>query len=153
MLRAARRDARAVSFSSRTPSTISSSVPSITAAGEAAACSNKVSAVRSAVNHGRMSRMCALEPIARSSVQSEDSHTRAIARTAAIMPSEPKPVRIALRSFPPTSLGVKVGLPLKVGTQAAGLRESLGDGRINEEDVVAKAADCQHVFDGAQQLV
>eukprot|EP00965_Chrysotila_dentata_P100069 3306703-Pleurochrysis_carterae.AAC.1 len=36
--------ARAVSFSSRTPSTMSSSVTSITAAGEAAACWKKASA-------------------------------------------------------------------------------------------------------------
>eukprot|EP00965_Chrysotila_dentata_P149516 4937212-Pleurochrysis_carterae.AAC.2 len=40
MSRASRR-ARAVSFSSHTPSTMSSSVPSITAAGEAAACSKQ----------------------------------------------------------------------------------------------------------------
>eukprot|EP00965_Chrysotila_dentata_P160884 5312524-Pleurochrysis_carterae.AAC.5 len=41
----AARHARAVSFSSRTPSTTSSSFPSITAAGEAAACSKKARAV------------------------------------------------------------------------------------------------------------
>eukprot|EP00965_Chrysotila_dentata_P133130 4401886-Pleurochrysis_carterae.AAC.1 len=44
MSRAARR-ARAVSFSSRTPSTLSSSVPSITAACETAAWWKKASAV------------------------------------------------------------------------------------------------------------
>eukprot|EP00965_Chrysotila_dentata_P130535 4315787-Pleurochrysis_carterae.AAC.1 len=47
--------------------------------------------------------MCTSEPIARSSIQSVDSQTRAIAHTAAMMPSEPKPVRIALRNFPPAS--------------------------------------------------
>eukprot|EP00965_Chrysotila_dentata_P013056 430953-Pleurochrysis_carterae.AAC.1 len=82
---------------------MSSSVPSITAAGEAAACLKKASAVGHIV--GSTSRMCASEPIARSSIQSEDSQTRAIACTAAIMPSEPKPVRIVLRSFPPPSRG------------------------------------------------
>eukprot|EP00965_Chrysotila_dentata_P102815 3394597-Pleurochrysis_carterae.AAC.1 len=62
-----------------------------------------------------------------------------------MIPSEPKPVRIALRSFPrPASLGAKVGLLLEVGAQAAGLREALGDGRVAEEDVVARAADRQH---------
>eukprot|EP00965_Chrysotila_dentata_P081995 2705726-Pleurochrysis_carterae.AAC.1 len=68
---------------------MSSSVPSITAAGEAAACWKKARAVGHIV--GSTSRMCSSEPIARSSIQSEDSQTRTIARTAAIMPSEPKP--------------------------------------------------------------
>eukprot|EP00965_Chrysotila_dentata_P173901 5740390-Pleurochrysis_carterae.AAC.1 len=75
--------------------------------------------------------MCASEPIARSSIQSADPQTRATARTAVMMPSEPKPV----------------------GEQAAGLREALGDGCIDEEDVVARAADGQHVLDGTHQLV
>eukprot|EP00965_Chrysotila_dentata_P097464 3221216-Pleurochrysis_carterae.AAC.1 len=88
--------------------------------------------------------MCASEPIARSSSQSEYSQTRAIARTAAIMPSEPKPVKIALRWQFPASLGAKVGLLLEVGALTAGLREALGDGRVDEEDVVAGAADRQH---------
>eukprot|EP00965_Chrysotila_dentata_P014265 472367-Pleurochrysis_carterae.AAC.1 len=47
-----------------------------------------------------------------------------------MMPSEPKPV----------------------GAQAAGLREALGDGCV-DEDVVARAADRQYVLDGAEQLV
>eukprot|EP00965_Chrysotila_dentata_P019414 645626-Pleurochrysis_carterae.AAC.1 len=68
---------------------MSSSVPSITAAGEVAACRKKASAVGHIV--GSTSRMCVLEPIACSSIQSEDSQIRAIARTAAKMPSEPKP--------------------------------------------------------------
>eukprot|EP00965_Chrysotila_dentata_P001270 41198-Pleurochrysis_carterae.AAC.1 len=83
------------------PSTTSSSVPSITAAGEAAAGSKKARAIGNIV--GSTSRICASEPMARSSIQRADSQTRAIARTAARMPSEPKPARIALRSFPPAS--------------------------------------------------
>eukprot|EP00965_Chrysotila_dentata_P101670 3356737-Pleurochrysis_carterae.AAC.1 len=66
MSRAARR-ARAVSFSSRTPLTMSSSMPSITAAGEAAASWKKANAVSHIV--GSTSRMCASEPISRSSIQ------------------------------------------------------------------------------------
>eukprot|EP00965_Chrysotila_dentata_P068211 2256123-Pleurochrysis_carterae.AAC.1 len=50
------------------------SVPSITAAGEAAACSKKVRAVGNIV--GSTSRMCASEPIARSSIHRADSQTR-----------------------------------------------------------------------------
>eukprot|EP00965_Chrysotila_dentata_P167212 5521340-Pleurochrysis_carterae.AAC.1 len=80
MSRAARR-ARAMSFSSRTPSTTSLSVPSITAAGEAAACSKKAKAVGYIVG-SITSRMCASEPIARSSIQRADSQTRAMARTS-----------------------------------------------------------------------
>eukprot|EP00965_Chrysotila_dentata_P055557 1843064-Pleurochrysis_carterae.AAC.1 len=34
-----------------------------------------------------------------------------------------------------------------------GLREALGDGCVNAEDEVARAADRQHVRDGAEQLV
>eukprot|EP00965_Chrysotila_dentata_P193270 6175660-Pleurochrysis_carterae.AAC.1 len=41
--------------------------------------------------------------MAHSSIQSEDSQTRFIASTAAMMSSEPKPVRITLRSFLPAS--------------------------------------------------
>eukprot|EP00965_Chrysotila_dentata_P084623 2792855-Pleurochrysis_carterae.AAC.1 len=68
---------------------MSSSVPWITAdaAGEAAACSKRARAVGHI--ESRTSKMCTSEPIARSSVQSADSQTRAIARTAAMMPSEP----------------------------------------------------------------
>eukprot|EP00965_Chrysotila_dentata_P106617 3521477-Pleurochrysis_carterae.AAC.1 len=50
----------------------------------------------------------------------------------------------------PGSLGAKVGLLLEISVQAAGLREALGDGRIDEEDVVARDADRQHVLDGSQ---
>eukprot|EP00965_Chrysotila_dentata_P118357 3912234-Pleurochrysis_carterae.AAC.2 len=95
--------------------------------------------------------MCASEPIARSSIRSEDSQTRAIARTAAMMLSEPKPVRIALRSFPPRPRR-QVGPLLQVGAHAASLREALGHCSIDEEDVAARAADRQHVIDGSQQL-
>eukprot|EP00965_Chrysotila_dentata_P045568 1513524-Pleurochrysis_carterae.AAC.2 len=67
------------------------------------------------------------------------------------MPSEPKPVRIALRSFPPAS--AKVGLLLEAVPQAAGRREVLiSDGRIDEDDVVASAADHQHVRFSATEL-
>eukprot|EP00965_Chrysotila_dentata_P168850 5575590-Pleurochrysis_carterae.AAC.1 len=75
-----------------------SSVPSITAAGEAAVCSKTARAVVHIV--GSTSRMRASEPIARSSIQNADSQMRAIARNAGMMPSEPKPVKIA---FPPAS--------------------------------------------------
>eukprot|EP00965_Chrysotila_dentata_P097259 3214713-Pleurochrysis_carterae.AAC.3 len=70
MSRAARR-ARAVSLSLRTPSTTNSSLLLITAEGEAAVCSKKARAVGSIF--GSTSRMCASEPIARSSIQRADS--------------------------------------------------------------------------------
>eukprot|EP00965_Chrysotila_dentata_P177971 5879270-Pleurochrysis_carterae.AAC.1 len=63
--RAARR-APAVSFYSRTPSMKSSSVPSITAAGEVTACSKKAGVLGHIF--GSSLRMCASEPIARSSI-------------------------------------------------------------------------------------
>eukprot|EP00965_Chrysotila_dentata_P227268 6195897-Pleurochrysis_carterae.AAC.1 len=64
--------------------------------------------------------MRASQPIARSSIHSVDSQTRAIARTATMMPSAPKPVRIALCSFEPASLGGKIGLFLQVGAHPSG---------------------------------
>eukprot|EP00965_Chrysotila_dentata_P058048 1924627-Pleurochrysis_carterae.AAC.4 len=37
--------------------------------------------------------------------------------------------------------------------QAAGLRETIDDGCVDEEGVAARAADGQNVFDGAEQLI
>eukprot|EP00965_Chrysotila_dentata_P104237 3442368-Pleurochrysis_carterae.AAC.1 len=74
---------------------------SITAEGAAAAFSEKSSTFGHIVSS--TSRMCASQPTARSSIQSEDSQTRSVARTTAMLLSKPKPVRIALRSFPPAS--------------------------------------------------
>eukprot|EP00965_Chrysotila_dentata_P057806 1916596-Pleurochrysis_carterae.AAC.1 len=48
------------------------------------------------------------------------------------------------------SLIAQIGLFLEVSAQAAGLREALGDGCVDGKDVVAKAADRQHVLDGAE---
>eukprot|EP00965_Chrysotila_dentata_P260064 6213770-Pleurochrysis_carterae.AAC.1 len=79
----------------------------------------------------------ASEPIARSSIQSEDLQKKAMARTNVMMPSEPKPMRIHCAAQLIAGLGVNVGLLLKVGVQAAGLLEALSDGRIDEENVVA----------------
>eukprot|EP00965_Chrysotila_dentata_P199081 6179168-Pleurochrysis_carterae.AAC.1 len=95
--------------------------------------------------------MCAPEPIACSSIHSADSQTRVITRTAAMMPSEPKPVKITLRNFPPVSAPRSLP-PRGIGAQAAGLREAIGDGCVDKEDVVTRAADGQHVLDGAEQL-
>eukprot|EP00965_Chrysotila_dentata_P194089 6176141-Pleurochrysis_carterae.AAC.3 len=78
---------------------MSSRVPSITAEDDTAAFSKNSSTVGRIV--GSTSRMCESEPVARSSIQSKDSQTRAIARTAAMTLLEPKPVRMALRILPP----------------------------------------------------
>eukprot|EP00965_Chrysotila_dentata_P143153 4730078-Pleurochrysis_carterae.AAC.1 len=89
---------------------MSSSEPSTTAAGEAAACSKKASVFGHII--GSTSRMWASEPIARSSIHSDDSQTRAMARTAALMPSEPKPVEDRVAQLP-AGLGAKVRLLLE----------------------------------------
>eukprot|EP00965_Chrysotila_dentata_P230163 6197612-Pleurochrysis_carterae.AAC.4 len=108
MSRAARR-ARAVSFSSCTPSIMSSSVPSIaSAASEAAACSTKY------VENVRVGADCAQQHVERGLADNgHGAHRRHDAIGA-----EFGEHRVA--QFP-AGLGAKVGLLLKVGAQIAGL--------------------------------
>eukprot|EP00965_Chrysotila_dentata_P140606 4648986-Pleurochrysis_carterae.AAC.5 len=118
---------------------MSSTKPSITAAGKAAACSKKARTVGHSI--GSTLRMCMSEPIAGSSIRAS-SQIRAIARTAAMIPLEPKLPR-------------RPDWPLPPGKCASW--RSAGSGRCNgcvdEEDVVVRAADGQHVLDGVKQLI
>eukprot|EP00965_Chrysotila_dentata_P212458 6187050-Pleurochrysis_carterae.AAC.3 len=125
---------------------LSSSVPSITAAGEAAACSKKARAVDwQHVKDVRVGADRAQQHLERR-LADECGHCAPPDALAAKAGED----RIAQL---PASLGAQIGVFLQVGAQAAGLREALCDGCVDEEDAVAKAADGQHVLDRAEQLV
>eukprot|EP00965_Chrysotila_dentata_P092033 3038407-Pleurochrysis_carterae.AAC.2 len=151
MSRGARR-ARAVSFSSRTPSThneLKRSVDhsrrrgsSLLEAGE-----SRRPYLWQHVEDVRVGADCAQQhPEGRLADEGHRAH-----RSHDALGAEAGEERTA--QFP-ASLSAQTGLFLQVSAQAAGLRETLGDGCIDEEDVeVARAADGQHVLDKAEQLV
>ena len=97
----AARFALAVSFGSRSQATISCRLPFMMVFGEAAASLKK--ARTAGHSSGSTSRMCSSVPMLRSITQSAESQMSAMARTAHMISSDPKPVRMELRSLPPAS--------------------------------------------------
>ena len=93
---------RSVTLAARQPLSCSLHDPSTIPCGRSAAAWKKASV--SVHILGSTSRMCcASEPMRRSSIHKHASHISAKARTADMIASELKPVRMVWRSFPPVS--------------------------------------------------